>query len=289
MAGSVSGGHDAVPRGPLARPRLPAAATSRRCSRAGCRGLRAARLARRVRDADASPRRAPCSRPAARALGGRAPLVAGIAALSTAEAVATARLAAEKGCDGLMVLPPYVYRPDRRETRGALLGGHRRDAAALHALQQPDRLRDRRLAGRARRARRARTPNLEAVKESSGDVRRVTAIRGAARRPARDLRGRGRPDRRGRSRPARWAGSPASSTRCRAESVRLFDLGVAGTRRRGAGALRVVPAAAAPGRRAEVRAAHQARAAGDAGSGSERVRPPRLRRWREPSATRRSP
>ena len=51
-----------------------------------------------------------------RALAGRAPLVAGIAALSTAEAVATARLAQESGCDGLMILPPYVYRPDRRET-----------------------------------------------------------------------------------------------------------------------------------------------------------------------------
>jgi 4-hydroxy-tetrahydrodipicolinate synthase len=50
------------------------------------------------------------------ALAERAPLVAGIAALSTAQAVATARLAHERGCDGLMVLPPYVYRTDARET-----------------------------------------------------------------------------------------------------------------------------------------------------------------------------
>src|SRR5262249_19933679 len=48
-------------------------------------------------------------------LGPRAALVAGVAALSTAEAVATARLAERSGCDGLMVLPPYVYHPDRRE------------------------------------------------------------------------------------------------------------------------------------------------------------------------------
>src|SRR5512143_2653099 len=51
------------------------------------------------------------------ALAGRAPLVAGVAALTTAEAVRLAELGAETGCDGLMVLPPYVYRGDWRETR----------------------------------------------------------------------------------------------------------------------------------------------------------------------------
>ena len=51
-----------------------------------------------------------------RTIGDRAPLVAGIAALSTAEAIALAREAERIGCDGLMVLPPYVYRGDDRET-----------------------------------------------------------------------------------------------------------------------------------------------------------------------------
>src|ERR1019366_7941196 len=43
-----------------------------------------------------------------RAVGRRAPVVLGIAALSTTEATALAREAARVGCAGLMVLPPYV-------------------------------------------------------------------------------------------------------------------------------------------------------------------------------------
>jgi len=112
------------------------------------------------------------------ALGGRAALVAGVAALSTAEAVATARLARDRGCDGLMVLPPYVYRPDRRETLAyfdAVLGAtelpcmlyNNPVAYGTDVLPEDVAL----LAGRHR--------NLEAVKESSTDVRRVTAIRAA--------------------------------------------------------------------------------------------------------------
>ncbi len=112
------------------------------------------------------------------ALGNRAALVAGVAALSTAEAVATARLARERGCDGLMVLPPYVYRPDRRETLAhfdAVLGAtelpcmlyNNPIAYGTDVLPEDVAL----LAARHR--------NLEAVKESSADVRRVTAIRGA--------------------------------------------------------------------------------------------------------------
>src|ERR1051325_3325103 len=46
-----------------------------------------------------------------------APVVAGIASLSTAEAVALARAAERVGCSGLMVLPPYVYTSDWREMK----------------------------------------------------------------------------------------------------------------------------------------------------------------------------
>ena len=111
-----------------------------------------------------------------RALSGRAPLVAGVAALSTAEAVATARLAREKGCDGLMVLPPYVYRPDRRETAAHF-------SAVIGATPLPCMLYNNPIAyGTDVSAEEladlaARHPNLEAVKESSGDVRRIAAIR----------------------------------------------------------------------------------------------------------------
>jgi 4-hydroxy-tetrahydrodipicolinate synthase len=112
-----------------------------------------------------------------RILAGRAPLVAGIAALSPAEAVATARLAEAKGCDGLMVLPAYVYKTDQRETAAhfsSVLGATRLPcmlynnppAYATDVLPEH-------LAALAKRH-----PNLVAVKESSEDVRRVTAIRG---------------------------------------------------------------------------------------------------------------
>jgi 4-hydroxy-tetrahydrodipicolinate synthase len=110
------------------------------------------------------------------ALAGRAPLVAGVGALTTAEAVRLAELAAEAGCEGLMVLPPWVYRGDWRETRAhvhAVVG-----ATALPCMLYnnpiaygtdvlPEQVLD--LA--------AALPNLVAVKESSADVRRVTSLR----------------------------------------------------------------------------------------------------------------
>lgn len=110
------------------------------------------------------------------ALAGRVPLVAGIAALSTAEAVALARAAERTGCAGLMVLPPYVYRGDDRETRSHF-------AAVLEATSLPAMLYNNPIAygtdilpeGIAALA--AAHPNLRAVKESSADVRRLTAIR----------------------------------------------------------------------------------------------------------------
>src|SRR6218665_2995747 len=48
-------------------------------------------------------------RTAVAAVGDRAPVVLGIAARSTREAVALARAAEQAGAEGLMVLPPYVY------------------------------------------------------------------------------------------------------------------------------------------------------------------------------------
>src|SRR5271156_5786262 len=52
------------------------------------------------------------------AANGRAPIVAAISALSTAEAVSLAKAAADCGCEGLMVLPPYVYLGDWRGMKG---------------------------------------------------------------------------------------------------------------------------------------------------------------------------
>jgi dihydrodipicolinate synthase/N-acetylneuraminate lyase len=111
------------------------------------------------------------------AAAGRVPVVAGVAALSTAGAVALAHQAAACGCEGLMVLPPYVYVGDWRET-----AAHFR--AVIGATPLPCMLYNNPLAYRTDVSPEglaelcAALPNLEAVKESTGDVRRVTAIRG---------------------------------------------------------------------------------------------------------------
>ncbi|HQR40391.1 MAG TPA: dihydrodipicolinate synthase family protein [Blastocatellia bacterium] len=110
------------------------------------------------------------------ALAGRAPLVAGIAALSTQWAIAFARAAEDAGCEGLMVLPPYVYRGDRRETLAHF-------SAVLDATSLPCMLYNNPIAYGtdvlpdeiALLA--DRHPNIAAVKESSADVRRLAAIR----------------------------------------------------------------------------------------------------------------
>ena len=111
-----------------------------------------------------------------RAVGDRVPVVPGISSLATAEAVALARDARQIGCAGLMVLPPYVYSSDWREMRAHV-------AAILDATELPCLLYNNPVAYRtdftpenvAELA--LAHPNLEAVKESSTDVRRVTGIR----------------------------------------------------------------------------------------------------------------
>src|ERR1700676_2738501 len=104
------------------------------------------------------------------------PVVVAVSALSTTEAVRIAQTAADAGAQGLMILPPYVYQGDWRETRAHI-------EAALRATTLPAMLYNNpvtygtdftpsQIAELA-----ARSANLAAVKESSTDVRRVTAIR----------------------------------------------------------------------------------------------------------------
>jgi len=110
------------------------------------------------------------------ALGGGAPLVAGIAALATSDAVALARAAEAAGCEGLMVLPPYVYRGDERETEtyfSTVIG-----ATSLSCMLYNNPIAYGTDVTPEMMARLAeRHANLEAVKESSADVRRLAAIR----------------------------------------------------------------------------------------------------------------
>jgi 1-pyrroline-4-hydroxy-2-carboxylate deaminase len=110
------------------------------------------------------------------AVQGRGPVVASISSLTTAEAVALAKAAADLGCDALMVLPPYVYQGNWREMKAHV-------AEVFHATPLscmlynnpvaygtdflPEQIRE--LA--------TEYENFESVKESSTDARRVSAIR----------------------------------------------------------------------------------------------------------------
>jgi 4-hydroxy-tetrahydrodipicolinate synthase len=115
-----------------------------------------------------------------KALKGRASVVAAISSLTTAESVNLAEAAHNAGCDGLMVLPPYVYRGDWREMKTHVAAVF--DATPLSCMLYnnpiaygtdflPEQIRE--LAGEY--------ANFHAVKESSADVRRVSAIRALVR------------------------------------------------------------------------------------------------------------
>src|SRR6185437_8522632 len=109
-------------------------------------------------------------------LGGKNPVVAGIASLSTMDGVELAKAAEGAGCSGLMVLPPYVYSSDWREMKSHVQPIIRATKLSCMLYNNPvsyktdflpEQIKE--LAGE--------NENLEAVKESSADVRRVTAIK----------------------------------------------------------------------------------------------------------------
>jgi len=106
----------------------------------------------------------------------KVPVVAGISALSTAEAVRLAKQAADQGCQGLMVLPPYVYSSDWREMKAHLAAIFKATALSCMIYNNPiayktDFLPEQ-VADLAQEF-----SNLHAIKESSADIRRLTAIR----------------------------------------------------------------------------------------------------------------
>ncbi|EQD63322.1 dihydrodipicolinate synthase, partial [mine drainage metagenome] len=110
------------------------------------------------------------------AVGHAVPVIPAVAAPSTAQAVAFAHEAHRLGARGLMVLPPYVYSGSTREMAvhvatvldaTPLPGMLYNNPIAYHTDFLPD--------GIAALAR--SHPNLCAVKESTGDVRRIHALR----------------------------------------------------------------------------------------------------------------
>lgn len=107
---------------------------------------------------------------------GKVPVVAGVSSLSTAEAIRLAQTAAKEDCEGLMVLPPYVYSTDWREMKAHVESVIRATPLSCMLYNNPiaygtDFLPEH-VAELAHEC-----DNLHAVKESSGDIRRITALR----------------------------------------------------------------------------------------------------------------
>lgn len=104
------------------------------------------------------------------------PIIPGIASLSTKEAVDLAKAAKDNGCRGLMVLPPYLYASDWREMKAHM-------SAVISATDLPCIIYNNPVAYKT-----DFTPkhikeladehaNVESVKESSTDARRIAGIR----------------------------------------------------------------------------------------------------------------
>jgi dihydrodipicolinate synthase/N-acetylneuraminate lyase len=104
------------------------------------------------------------------------PVIPGIASLSTKEAVDLAKAAKDNGCRGLMVLPPYLYASDWREMKAHMSAvisatdlpciiynnpvAYKTDFTPAHIKELAD-----------------EHANVESVKESSTDARRIAGIR----------------------------------------------------------------------------------------------------------------
>jgi dihydrodipicolinate synthase/N-acetylneuraminate lyase len=221
----------------------------------------------------ATPERVDIVRTCVRAAGGRVPVVAGVSTYTTPEAVVLARELASAGANGLMVLPPYVYRGDRRETRAHLSAVL--DATPLSCMLYnnpiaygtditPDEIGE--LA--------ARHANLHAVKESSGDVRRVTGIQALVGDRLRILAG--MDDAIVESVGVGAVGWVAGLVNAfPAESVRLLDLALSGQRADAAALyawfLPLLRLDTVPKFVQHIKLVQQ-----EVGRGHERVRPPRL-------------
>jgi 1-pyrroline-4-hydroxy-2-carboxylate deaminase len=107
---------------------------------------------------------------------GEVPVVAGISSLSTEEAVRLAQDAEAAGCQGLMVLPPYVYSTDWREMKTHIAAVLRATKLSCMLYNNPIAYRTDFLVEHIDELL-GEHENLHAVKESSADVRRVTSIR----------------------------------------------------------------------------------------------------------------
>lgn len=109
------------------------------------------------------------------AVGRRVPVVAAVSALSTAEACDVARAAESTGCLGLMVLPPYVHKGPWSETQAHFDAVFASTRLSCMLYNNPAYGVD--ICADEIAAFAARHSNLGAVKDSTGDARRVSAVR----------------------------------------------------------------------------------------------------------------
>lgn len=104
------------------------------------------------------------------------PVIPGIAALSTHEAIQLAQAANAQGAQGLMVLPPYVYSSDWREMKAHMTAVIRATDLPCIVYNNPvaykTDFKPEQIVELVRE-----NSNVRAVKESSTDVRRITAIK----------------------------------------------------------------------------------------------------------------
>ncbi len=112
-----------------------------------------------------------------KAVAGRVPVISGLAETSTAEARRYAREMELSGVDGLMVMPPMLYRGSAEETLAFFQAVARSTALPIMVYNNP-------LAyfndvTPAMFQRLADQSNIVAIKESSGDTRRLTDLHNA--------------------------------------------------------------------------------------------------------------
>ncbi len=115
------------------------------------------------------------------ALGTKAPTIAAIGAASTREACALAAAAAECGCAGLMVLPPYVHCGNEREALRHIEVVAAQTPLPVMVYNNPAAYRAD-LSARSLASLATRQSNIKAVKESTGNPKRIGEIAELVRR-----------------------------------------------------------------------------------------------------------
>jgi 4-hydroxy-tetrahydrodipicolinate synthase len=110
------------------------------------------------------------------AVGDRVPVISGIGAMTTAQAVALAKKATSLGCSGLMILPPYQYSTDWYEMKAHVDAVIEATDTPCMLYNDPDAYGTDFLPEHIAELA-ADHSHLCAVKEATTDVRRITAIR----------------------------------------------------------------------------------------------------------------